>query len=333
MKSRMCRVAVLLSALCLAVAVSAIPATDVAAGAAPDWKTREYLFAGWPSSAGQFLWAAITWSLISRDTGMKVTVLETAGTEEDIHLLQNKKADIAHYDAALAKRIFKGAWDGRQMIPFAPGVWQFAVAKDANIKSLQDLNGKKWNPGPAGGGSTKVTMEMMDLLGIKPVYHQATLGDAAAAYADRQIVGFSYRGTGGEPTSAMVEANAARPITFISLSDEEIAKIIAKWPDLSRFQVRANLYPGQTEPFKTVAAIAAISIAAHKDMPAEAVYEMTKSFWKNFKTICKQYPGVCASNPEDTVNASLIPLHAGAIKYYKESGLQIPDRVVPPEAK
>lgn len=333
MRSTMRRVAVLVSVLCLAVAVSIIPTLNAAAGAAPEWKTREYLFAGWPSSAGQFLFAAITWSLISRDTGLRVTVLETAGTEENMHQLQNKRADIAHYDAAVVKRVFGDKWDGRQMIPFAPGVWQFAVAKDANIKSLKDLNGKKWNPGPAGGGSTKVSMEVMDLLGIKPIYHQATLGDAAAAYADRQIVGFSYRGTGGEPTSAMVEAHAARPLTFVSLTDEEIAKVLAKWPDLSKFQVRANLYSGQTEPIKTFAAIAAISIAAHKDMPVEAVYEMTKSYWKNFKTICKQYPGVCASTPEDTVNGSLIPLHAGSIKYYKESGLQIPDRVVPPEAK
>lgn len=175
-------------------------------------------------------------------------------------------------------------------------------------------------------------MQIMDLFGIKPVYHQGTLGDAAEAYTDRQIVGFSYRGTGGDPTSAMVEANAARPILFLSLSDEEIAKITQRWPDLSKFQVRAKLYPGQNEPFATIATLAGNAIAAHKDMPVEAVYTVTKSYWKNFKNIGKQFPGVSGASPEAAL-ASQIPLHAGAIKYYEEVGLKIPAHLVPPEAK
>jgi len=326
----------LVLSICVAVVGSFVLAQVAAAGVAapkPAWQTAEYHFAGWPSSAGQFIFGAIAWSLISRDTGLKVTVLETAGTEENMHHLMNKRAELAHYDYALVKRAFGDKHDLRQIFPFAPAVWQFAVARDANIKSLKDLDGKRWNPGPAGGGSTHITVQVMDMFGIKPVYHHATLGDAADAYADRQIVGFSYRGTGGEPTSAMVEGNAARPLTFISLTDEEIARICAKWPEFSKFQVRANLYPGQKDPFNTFASLATAAIAAHKDMHPDAVYEITKSFWKNFKTICKQYPGVCGSTPEGTVEGSFIPLHVGAMKYYQELGLKIPDRAVPPEAK
>ncbi len=332
MRLKKWRPLVLVSAMCLAVVLSS-SLVQVAGGAEPPWKTQEYHFAGWPSTAGQYLWGALAWTLLSQSTGLRVTVLETAGTEENMYLLQNNKAELANYDALLVKKKFADKWNGRQMFIFAPEVWQFAVAKDANIKSLKDLNGKKWNPGPAGGGSTNVTMDIMKLFGITPNYYQGTLGDAAEAYTDHQIVGFSYRGTGGEPTSAMVEANSARPVTFLSLSDEEIAKIHEKWPELDKFQVRANLYPGQTEPFNTFAALAANSIAASKDMPAEAVYELTKSYWKNFKIICKQYSGVCGSSPEASVKGSLIPLHVGAMKYYQEIGLQIPERAIPPEAK
>ena len=324
---------VLVALMCLAGVVSAPPAQAGTAAPPAPWQTKEYHFAGWPSSAGQYMWAALTWSIVGRDTGLRITVMETAGTEEDMHQLQNKRAEMANYDALLVKKTFGDKWNGRQMILFAPAVWQFAVAKDANIKSLKDLNGKKWNPGPAGGGSTNITMDIMAMFGIKPVYHHATLGDAAEAYSDHQIVGFSYRGTGGEPTSAMVEANSARPLTFINLTDEELAKIHEKWPDLDKFQVAAKLYPGQNEPFNTVAALAINSIAADKDMPAEAVYEMTKSYWKNFKVICKQFPGVCGSSPEATVTGSLIPLHVGAMKFYQEMGVKIPERAMPPEAK
>jgi TRAP transporter TAXI family solute receptor len=317
----------------LAVVVSSSPAQAGTPGPKPPWQTKKYQFAGWPSSAGQYLWAAITWTTISRDTGLNVTVLESAGTEEMMHLVQNNKADMGQFDFTLVQKAFGGKHDLRQMFMFAPGVWQFAVAKDANIKSLKDLDGKKWNPGPAGGGSTNITMDIMAMFGIKPIYHHATLSDAGEAYEDRQIVGFTYRGSGGDPTSNMVEANSARPLTFISLTDEELTRILEKWPHLTKFKVRANLYPDQTEPFYTIADVGGQSVGVRKDVPAEAVYEFTKSYWKNFQTICKQYPSICASTPEASVNASMLPLHVGAIKYYQEIGLKIPERVVPPEAK
>ena len=323
---------VLVAAVCLAIAGSATLAQAGAAAAKAPWQTREYHFGGWPSSAGQYLWAALVWTIIGNDTGLRITVVETAGTEESMHQLQNKKADMANYDAALVKRDFKDKHDLRTIFPFAPAVWQFAVAKDANIKSLKDLDGRKWNPGPAGGGSTFITIEMMNMFGIKPALHQGTLGDAAEAYADRQIVGFTYRGTGGDPTSAMVEANAARPILFLSLSDAEIAKIHEKWPNLNKFQVRAKLYPGQNDPFNTIATLTGNAIAAHADMPVDAVYTIVKSYWKNFKVIAKQFPGVSGASPSDVI-ASEIPLHVGAIKYYQETGLKIPESLFPPEAK
>jgi TRAP transporter TAXI family solute receptor len=322
----------LVAAVGLVLALGSSPAQAGAPAGKAAWQTQEYFFGGWPSTAGQYMWAALTWTIISNDTGLRITVVDTAGTEESMHQLQNKKADMANYDAGLVKRDFKDKHDLRTIFPFAPAVWQFAVARDANIKTLKDLDGKKWNPGPAGGGSTHVTMQIMDLLGIKPVYHQATLTDAAEAYADRQIVGFSYRGTGGDPTSAMVEANAARPIHFISMTEEEIAKVHAKWPNLNKYVVRAKLYPGQNDPFTTIATLTGNAIAAHSQMPPEAVYTVVKSYWKNFKNIAKQFPGVSGASPGDVV-ASEIPLHVGAIKYYQEAGIKIPDHLVPPEAK
>ncbi len=319
----------LVVSLCLAVML-ACPAAE--AGQAP-WQTRDYHFAGWLSSAGQYLWAAVTWTIIARDTGLKVTILESAGTEAMMHLVQGKKADMGQFDVTLVRKAFGDKHDLRSMFMFAPGVWQFAVAKDANIKTLKDLHGKKWNPGPAGGGSTHITVQFMDMFGIKPVYQHATLTDAAEAYSDRQIVGFTYRGSGGDPTSVMVEANAGRPMNFLSLTDEEIARIREKWPHLSKFQVRAKLYVGQNEPFTTIADVGGQTVGVHKDVPAEAVYEFTKSYWKNFQTICKQYPSICASSPQASVSESLLPLHPGAVKYYQETGLSIPERAVAPEAK
>jgi TRAP-type uncharacterized transport system substrate-binding protein len=33
------------------------------------------------------------------------------------------------------------------------------------------------------------------------------------------------------------------------------------------------------------------------------------------------------------VSEAMLPLHAGAVRFYREKGFKIPDRLVPPEAR
>jgi uncharacterized protein len=298
----------------------------------PAWKSKPYKFVMTPSESADYLYAAMVATTISKDTGLSLTVLESAGSEENMHRIQKKQAEIGCVEISTIQRTFKDQHDLRLIFLYAPGVWQMVVAKEANIKQLKDLDGKKWNPGPAGGGSTRITMQILDLFGVKANLFQGTLSDASDAYDDRQIVGYSYRGTGGEPTPAIVQSNASRPIDFIRLSDDEIAKIIEKFPDMKKAVIQAKLYPGQDEPIPTILNWGTV-IAANKDVPMEAVYEFTKSYWKNFQSIVKQYPGVALTSPEKTVNEGALPLHKGAIKYYQEIGLKIPENLIPKEAK
>ena len=43
--------------------------------------------------------------------------------------------------------------------------------------------------------------------------------------------------------------------------------------------------------------------------------------------------GAAYRNPRGTIEHALSPLHAGAIRFYRELGLKIPDELIPPEAK
>jgi len=37
--------------------------------------------------------------------------------------------------------------------------------------------------------------------------------------------------------------------------------------------------------------------------------------------------------PKLTLETAITPLHAGAVQFYRELGLNVPDRLVPPEMK
>ena len=60
----------------------------------------------------------------------------------------------------------------------------------------------------------------------------------------------------------------------------------------------------------------------------ELVYKMTKSIWDNIDEIHKT---AAILKPLDKKNPFLsleIPLHKGAIRYYKEAGIKIPARLM-----
>ena len=57
------------------------------------------------------------------------------------------------------------------------------------------------------------------------------------------------------------------------------------------------------------------------DVPTEVVYAITKEVFDNFKSFKKLHPAYAVLTKENMLQGMSAPLHPGAIKYYKESGL------------
>ena len=71
---------------------------------------------------------------------------------------------------------------------------------------------------------------------------------------------------------------------------------------------------------------------AHKDLPEDLVYEMTKTTFEVLPQLANAVKDMANTKPSDILYSS-VPLHKGAIKYYREVGLAIPDKLIPAEAK
>jgi uncharacterized protein len=108
------------------------------------------------------------------------------------------------------------------------------------------------------------------------------------------------------------------------LSDEEIDAMLKRFPYLARSQTAAGIYKGQTGPIASVAAWNII--IAHKDMPADIAYAVTKAILTApdlTKTSGAAASGTKAANaPVNTV----VPYHAGAAKYLAEAGIKVETR-------
>lgn len=315
-------------------AVAGVALAAAAGMAAQAQDQQSVTFSATPSGTSQYLWAVQHMQAVAEQTGYDVIVQESSGSEENMFRLDKQKTtDLGVIDASAIEERWGDDHDIRTFANYAPVVWQIFVAEDAGVETLADLEGKPFNPGPTGGGSTRVTMAILEDMGIQPEYFEGTLDDALAAFMDRRVVGLSYRGTGANPTGGVVEAGASRDITFVPFTDEDIAAAKEQFPYLTEAYIEAGTYPGQDEPVQTIGTWQAGQIGVHKDVPEEVVYNLAKAYFETLPDVAETHLTLARVTAENSVSEASIPLHPGAIRYYREQGIEIPEDVIPPEAK
>jgi hypothetical protein len=208
-------------------------------------------------------------------------------------------------------------------------ITQWAVLKESNIKTIEGLNGKDFNPGGAGGGIVLITKKTFEMFGVKPKYFEATQSSAIEAMLNRQIDGLSK--SGPVPDSFFQQIQASLPVEMVGLTKDQQTKLLEKYSYWSAYTIPAKTY-GTSQEVNTIAVL--VGAQATSDLPEEVGYAFFKAMWEGGKSHWQSaYPSAAKINvPEMTLRSS-IPLHAGTVRYLTENGIKVPERLIPPEYK
>jgi len=304
----------------------------------PAIKGGNYTFAAAPSTSPVYsYWVAIAKAVKKVYPQFNITVTETTGALDITKRVRAKQAavgnsmgdlDFANY---AGEEQFQGQPNKKARIIwyFDHLIAQWAVSKASGITSLEGLTGKDFNPGGAGGGIVPITKKTFELFGVKPRYYEGTQSSAMEAMLNRQIVGLSK--TGPVPDSFFQQIVANMPIELLGLTKEQQAKALDKYPYWSAFTIPAKTY-GDTREALTVAVL--VGAQTTSDLPEEAGYAFFKAMWEGGKSIWQAaYPSAANINVLQHTLQSSVPLHAGAVRYLREQGVAVPDRLIPPEYK
>lgn len=209
------------------------------------------------------------------------------------------------------------------------------VTKESGIKSIYELEGKPFGTSFPGSITALQARTFFDSIGVKPKYFEASLGACMEGVRNRTLVGFVKTGA---PDSSILDVASGMPIRILSISKEDYAKCEAKYPDIAEGTciIRAGTYPGQTEDVLTYTFYGTFQSTAK--LSADAVYQIVKAWYDARKDLGAMYAAANKERgelgfPKLTMETSKVPLHAGAYKFYKELGLKIPEKIIPPEAK
>ena len=132
----------------------------------------------------------------------------------------------------------------------------------------------------------------------------------------------------GPPTSAITKLMSTNEgkFTLLNVTAEEAAMMDGGKELWTPYTIAAGTYPGQDEDVTTIAQPNFLAVNA--DVDENHVYLLTKTLYENLPFLQAIHPATKAMNIDAAMAGLPVALHPGAARYYKEVGLEIPERLM-----
>ncbi|GHV40298.1 C4-dicarboxylate ABC transporter substrate-binding protein [Synergistales bacterium] len=270
-----------------------------------------------------------------------VTVTETTGSVGAAQQLQpgNASLELANVVLFSTYESYKGIGsfegdpnpDARELWCYEVNQNTFCVSEESGIKSLQELDGKRFNPGGTGTAAAVICKAVLDVLGVKPNYFEAGQADAADAYADRQIVGTTKLGP--PPDSYILQLNATLPVRILTIPNDTVEKVVQQFAYITSVTVPAkSKYDWIDYDYQTVATLLGYQTSVGL-LTQEDGYKFMSAICseEGKKSIYAAYPMAAQYDVLDLTLRSAVPLHPGTVQYLVEKGYKVPENIIPPE--
>lgn len=282
-------------------------------------------------------------SLISLKLGQSdqlvATAVNSAGSGENIRMLDNGECDLAMLSGLYALQAYEGTgrYSGRPMRNMAAvamlwdNVEHFALLnKYVKKGDLNDLKGLKarYSIGRRGSGTEGSTRVIFNALGIETDldFEAEYLGYnlAVSDMLDDRLAGAALPAGPPVPAVTRLFATARERVSLLNVTDAQLEKINSSHKLWGRYIIRAGTYPGQKEDVLTMAYPNLLVASGRLDQ--EEVYKITKCIFENLDFFSTIHNVAAAISLTNSLDGSPVPIHPGAAKYYREVGLAVPDR-------
>ncbi|MBR9884088.1 MAG: TAXI family TRAP transporter solute-binding subunit [Oceanospirillales bacterium] len=309
-------------------------------------ENRSYILAT-ASTGGTFYPVGVALATLAKvklepTIGLSLSAINSAGSGENVKLMRENEAQFAILQGLYGAWAWAGEGElkeagQQQYLRSVSMLWQnveqFVVrssyAKTGTIDDLKGLEGEKFSIGKKNSGTEGSGRTILGNLGIDPdSFNLAYMGygPSADAMQNGAIDGMNI--PSGVPTSAITRAYAAMgsDIQILSFTDDQMARANGNYKLWTRFTIPENTYPGQTQAVDTIAQ--PNFLAVRDDISEEDVYQLTKTIYENLPFLNGIHAATKAMALEKAIAGLPVPLHPGAVRYYREVGLTIPDHLI-----
>ncbi len=263
---------------------------------------------------------------IADKAGLKVQVLPGAGIA-NVKGVDGGKADlgfgnsISTVDGVAGRAPFEAPTKNVcNVASLYPQYYQVVANADANINSLGDLKGKSLAVQPKGNTAEFISMQSLEVYGLKyqdmSRVSYVSYTDAVSLMKDNNAQAFTLGTT--VPASAIMDLASARDIKLVGIPDDKFQAMRKLNPGYTKLVIPAGSYPKQTQDVQTIGY--ATHVIARCDLDENIVYKVLKGMVDNKADLAAIAKAMGSTTPKMMAEDIGVPMHKGALKYYKEVG-------------
>jgi TRAP transporter TAXI family solute receptor len=206
---------------------------------------------------------------------------------------------------------------------------QLIVKADSGITSAMDLKGKRVAVGNAGSGAAASAERFFRHIGIWDEFKPTFMGysAAASAFKDGKIDAFWV--LVGYPNRSVIEAGVQVKIKLLDVGlDAEKSGFYDAYA-YSPTTIPAGTYGKDMPECKTFQDSTILTV--NQEISDDLVYTIMKTLWSDagMEAMVMAKSTFKEMNMENNFRGASVPLHPGAVKFWKEKGVEIPDKLMP----
>lgn len=208
-----------------------------------------------------------------------------------------------------------------QLANLYPQYFQVVALADAKINTYADLKGKALVTQPKGNTAELLTDMILKANGLtyqslSKVNFQAAYTDAVSMMKDGHVQVFTLGTTA--PASAVMDLASARDVRLVPVDDKTFEFVKKANPGHNKLIIKAGTYPKQDKDVPVIGYSTHLVVAC--DLPEDTVYQMVKTMAANVDAMAAVVKAIEGIKPKDMAQDIGVPLHKGALKFYKEAG-------------
>lgn len=257
----------------------------------------------------------------------KTQVQATKASVENLNLLQQERGEIAF---TLGDSL-KAAWEGdaeagfkskltklRTIGAIYPNYIQIVSTAESGIKTLADLKGKSLSVGAPKSGTELNSRAILKAAGMSysdvGKIEYLPFAESVDLMKNRQLEATLQ--SAGLGVASLKDLSNSSPINVVAVPKETVDKI---GPPFISVVIPANTYKGQDKDVPTAAVVN--YLVTNSSVSDDLAYQMTKLIYDSIGELASAHAAGKDIKPELAAHNSPVPLHPGAIRYFKEKGL------------
>ena len=263
--------------------------------------------------------------------GIRCSTESTGGSVFNLNTIRSGDLDMGvaqsdwQYHAYHGSSKFKDKGANRELraiFSVHPEPFTVVARADSGIRNFGDLKGKRVNVGNPGSGQRGTMEVLMKALGWKmsdfELASELKSSEQSMALCDNKIDAMVF--TVGHPSGSITEATTSCDSVLVNVTGSAVDKLVTENDFYRTATIPGGMYNGNTNDIKTFG-VGATFVTSTRT-PENVIYQVVKAVFENFDTFRKYHPAFRILDKRQMIKDGLsAPLHAGAVKYYKEAGL------------